>query len=485
MTAETAKLSKDKKYYIHSAIGLAIMFLFGFLPPFDPVTPLGMKFLGIFIGLLYLWSTVDMGWPIFAAFVALVTLDCMPITQIYTSAFADSTMMLCLFTMLVILPLADSGIFDYVVAWMLKQPFLKGHPWRVTIGIIALVWLGCVCHAGFVVVFMCFELVYKICDMCGMEHSCGWAGAMITGIVATMVIGGAIFPFSGLALFFVGVFSSIEPFQWPFAQYMLYMFLMQIVIFAFYFLFMKSLRVDMKGLKDADPSLFVQALPPISSYQKKVATLLAAFIISLIVVGIASATSATNAFVLLCKRIGLVSVSWIFMCIMIIWRINNKSAFSLNTMAAKCLWDSVLIICIAMSFGPAIAGEGTGISAWVYQLTAPLLSGHGQFAFVMLVSIITLILTNIMNNTVVIMLMISVIAAYAPTMDLNIITVAAMMIIASQLAFLTPGASFYAGLSHGQAHHTGKKNGFYWGAVIMVAAGLSMIIMYFVGNFLF
>lgn len=87
ITPEAKLHKKDKLYYINSAIGVALMFLFSFLPPFGPVTPLGMKFLGIFIGLLYLWSTVDMGWPIFAAFVSLIVLDCMPITQIYTSAF--------------------------------------------------------------------------------------------------------------------------------------------------------------------------------------------------------------------------------------------------------------------------------------------------------------------------------------------------------------------------------------------------------------
>ena len=125
VTQTSRSTKKEKMYYIHSFIGIALMFLLGFLPPFGPVTPLGMKFLGIFIGLLYLWSTVDMGWPIFAAFVALVVWDCMPITQIYTTAFSNATMMLCLFTMLVIMPLAETGIFDYVAVWLLKKPFLK------------------------------------------------------------------------------------------------------------------------------------------------------------------------------------------------------------------------------------------------------------------------------------------------------------------------------------------------------------------------
>ena len=39
--------SKDMKYYIKSVIGLLIMFGFGQLPPIDPLTPMGMRILGL------------------------------------------------------------------------------------------------------------------------------------------------------------------------------------------------------------------------------------------------------------------------------------------------------------------------------------------------------------------------------------------------------------------------------------------------------
>ena len=56
---------KQKKdlYYVHSAIGLAIMAIFWFMPPIDPITPIGMKCVGIFLMMVYLWSMVDTLWP--------------------------------------------------------------------------------------------------------------------------------------------------------------------------------------------------------------------------------------------------------------------------------------------------------------------------------------------------------------------------------------------------------------------------------------
>ena len=68
----SAKPSKNTKYFIHSFIGIVVMFGFGLLPPFAPLTPLGMKYIGILLGLIYLWSLVEMLWPSIMALVAVI-----------------------------------------------------------------------------------------------------------------------------------------------------------------------------------------------------------------------------------------------------------------------------------------------------------------------------------------------------------------------------------------------------------------------------
>ena len=54
-------LSKKKGiFYVDVLITLLFMFGFGYLPAVEPITPLGMKMLGIFIGLVYAWSTTSL-----------------------------------------------------------------------------------------------------------------------------------------------------------------------------------------------------------------------------------------------------------------------------------------------------------------------------------------------------------------------------------------------------------------------------------------
>ena len=70
---ETKALTKQIGYspakYIHILITLFFMFGFGYLPPFGTITPMGMKILGLFIGVVYAYSTLEIIWPSLLAIV--------------------------------------------------------------------------------------------------------------------------------------------------------------------------------------------------------------------------------------------------------------------------------------------------------------------------------------------------------------------------------------------------------------------------------
>ncbi len=52
----------NRRSYIHVVIMFSLMLGVGFLPPFAQVTPLGMKVLGVFLGLVYGWCFIDLLW---------------------------------------------------------------------------------------------------------------------------------------------------------------------------------------------------------------------------------------------------------------------------------------------------------------------------------------------------------------------------------------------------------------------------------------
>ena len=54
--SDLTKQKETRKFYIVMAISLLVMIGFGYIPPFtDPITPIGMRMLGIFIGMIFGW----------------------------------------------------------------------------------------------------------------------------------------------------------------------------------------------------------------------------------------------------------------------------------------------------------------------------------------------------------------------------------------------------------------------------------------------
>lgn len=73
--------------YIHVLVILAFMFGFQYIPPIANITPLGMQTIGIFIGVIYGWSTMDMIWPSFLGLFALSLLPEQTAISIFKAGF--------------------------------------------------------------------------------------------------------------------------------------------------------------------------------------------------------------------------------------------------------------------------------------------------------------------------------------------------------------------------------------------------------------
>ena len=86
-------------YVVNSIITLAIMIGFKYIvPAVDPVTPLGVEILGIFLGTLYGWLVVgDVVWPSVACMIFLGLSEYTTVTKAFASGFGNNTVLLMLF----------------------------------------------------------------------------------------------------------------------------------------------------------------------------------------------------------------------------------------------------------------------------------------------------------------------------------------------------------------------------------------------------
>lgn len=468
----------DRNYYLKSAVGIAIMLFFSVLvPPFGPVTELGVKYLGIFLGLIWLWSLVDMGWPVLAAFAAMLILKCDNVMTII-GGFSNYSVMMSLFVMVVVMPIAEaSGVFNQIAAWMMNLKFIKGHPWRLTCAVLVLAFVGSVLNAGLVALFMLFDLTLKICDGAQMKRTCMWTGAMFAGISLAQILGTMALPFYAVPLFVLGLFRAAEiAVTINTALYVLSIVAFFVVTLVIYLLLMKFvLRVDVAPLKENDAGQMMSQQQPLSARQKQYTILLLVYLAAMIFVGSISSFP-QNAFTGTVANIGMIGVSFIFMIVLLVWRVDGKAAIPVPKMFSSVIWDSILIVWAAMVLAGTLTSEATGISTLMAQLLAPLLMGRSALAFLILVALVTLILTNLFNNSVVLMLVFSFTIATSASLGINIMLIVMILCIVSQMALLLPGSSFNGGLLHGFSKEIGSRNCFLWGAVVMLATALSCII---------
>ena len=95
--SETAEKKKMNLLPFHVIVTLLLMFGFGHLPCFGPVTPLGMQLLGIFLGLVYAWTATSLLWPSLLGIAAISLWGIMPMTEFAKVSFGNSTVVFIFF----------------------------------------------------------------------------------------------------------------------------------------------------------------------------------------------------------------------------------------------------------------------------------------------------------------------------------------------------------------------------------------------------
>ena len=113
---------------IHSLVGVAIMLLFCHLPLRLPeVTPIGMEIIGVFIGTLYLWTTVDPVWSSLLSIFMVGVSSYAPMNQVLSAAFGNPVVIQMLFLMIVMNAMVYNKLTAYIGRFFLTMKINSGR----------------------------------------------------------------------------------------------------------------------------------------------------------------------------------------------------------------------------------------------------------------------------------------------------------------------------------------------------------------------
>ena len=213
------------------------MFAFNhIIPPIGSITPFGMQILGIFIGLLYGWTTSSLIWPTLLGMIALVNTGAYTMKQFFAISFGNDTVVFLLF-IFVFTGMVDAvGLISFIANWFISRKCVTGRPWVFS----ALVLYGAFFAGGFVNMFAAlvvfWGIIYIVANMFGFKPYDKYPTLMIFVIGLASFIGGAVLPYKLLPLGMIGAYSTMTGQGINFMQYVAYSLPIALLLMALYLL---------------------------------------------------------------------------------------------------------------------------------------------------------------------------------------------------------------------------------------------------------
>lgn len=470
-------------YYVHCAIGCVLMFLFRFLPSPAPITSLGMQMIGIFLGLIYMWSFVDTLWPSVMGLFALCLSDYGTTADIIAASFGNSTSALLLLFLALVAVIEECNLAGYLSNRFLSIKKFGGRPWLFTFCWLIVVAAMSSCCNMFLIAFTFWAVFYKICDQTGIQKGDSYATLMIIGTLVFAAIGSIIMPFNGIALIANAAYTNMGR---QGVVYLYYIPMVAIMIFTMIIGYVGLMRfvfkADVSKLAHLDITQIAKEKVPMTKQQKTLMIVLLAAIILLLMPGI---VPADHVFGLTVNKLSAVGIILGVFSLLSFIRIDGKPMLNFTKAAASIPWNLWFIIICAMVISSALTADGTGIKEFVLQHLTPIIVNTSPWTFTILLAIIAVVLTNIANNIVVCLTLLSVLAMYAAAYPLNEPVALTIIMVCACLGYLLPSSSVTGALMHGNQWLSAKDIYKYifviliWMTFCVIAIGIPLGMLFY------
>ena len=458
-------------YYVNSLIGILLIFGFGHLPPFEPVTPVGMQVLGIFLGMIFLWSFVSILWPSLLGILALGLSDFAPMKKVLLMSFGDVVPILVFFAMVLFGAIQHSGVTRYISRWFLTRKVINGKPVVFSFVFIYTTYILAALSANILpaLLFM-WAILYGVLEDVGYKKGDRYTALMVIGTMFGAISGQAAKPFTGSALMMVGAYEKVAKTQLDYLPYMLFGLVMSTLGILFYCLLMKFVfRPDMGRIRDISVERFKKdALPPMDLRQKILFVSLFGY---LTLVLLPSVLPKSIAFIGLINKLGPWGVVIAFVAVLCLIRVDGKPVVDFKEIAGKyVVWDVYFLVCMAMVISDALTAESTGITAFLTNSLNPLLGGRSELTLAIIVILFSVPITQFANNAVMGVLLMPIIKVFSEQSGGSFVALATLMIFALHVAILTPAASPYAAILYGNSSWVDRKDIVKYGLAITLLA---------------
>lgn len=391
------RLSKNRaNYYIHTAVMPLIIFLFyQLVPAISPLTPLGIKVLGIFLAVLYGWVFCDVVWPSLLGLIMLGLSGYGGIGQVFASAMGNSVVIMLILFCAVTGILSSAGIAEYISTKMIGLKVVQGRPYMLTFMLLMIMVVLNLLVSATAAIMMFYPLCKEVAKKYGFKAGDKWP---IFIILSGSYIGCRAYqllPFkSGPAVVYGSYTQFFGSNDINYAAHMACAFLILAVSITIVLLFCRFVfRPDMSLISRGSASLNSGDVQ-LTGYQKYVLVSFLCLLVLLLWPNIAPKDWLITRFL---NKLTVNGTLMAYIALYVFFHFKDGIGFK-EILCREMSWPALYVVMTSLTMAAAFQAESTGIMAWLRKCMEPFMEGQSVYIFVALITFLCMIVTNVANN---------------------------------------------------------------------------------------
>lgn len=474
------KKSSSVLGYVHWLIGIAIMYSGNLITPTAPLTDMGAKALMIFVGMVYLWCTVN---PIGGSLLALFAISLAgyaSFTEVLSTGIGDSTFLQVFYACILFCSAIVSGMPKYISHGIFKstEKLINGRPMVLVFILMASSAVISALTSIIPTILMFWAICYAIIDELKLEKKDRYSMLLVFSSFMGSMLGNAWLPFKGATVIIISAYTKVAEQPIPYGSYMIINIILSVLIMVLFCLSVKWIfRMDLSKVSNIDASMLTrEKLPPMSVSVKAHIFAILAFMILVLYSTTAPKTAFGVAFL---SGIGVHGISVLLLILLLAIKDDGKPSLKIAQTMKELPWGALFMVMAAVYMAGVLKNKDvTGVIPWLKTVLNPVLGGHTEFVFAMLIVALAMVLTCFFHNGALGNMLMPILFALASANGYNGVAIAAIMTMAINMAYLAPSASNYAPMLHGNKEYISLKDIWTYGLYFEI---LTFIVFMFLG----
>ena len=465
--------SKSILYWINSVIVVFFMFVFGHLSPVGMITPMGMQVLGIFLGLVWGWSLIEILWPSMMGILALGMSDYMTMTEALMKGFGDNCVLLVFFCLMFAAYLDSAGINKIIAYWFIRRKICLGRPWVFSFMLFVGAYVLGFAVSLFAAIVLCWSLFYSICEITDIKPKDPYAVAMVIGLCYSACLGVSILAFKPIPIIVYNAMGTYLGLEVNYLKFACMSFVISFPCIIAYWAILKFfVKPDISKLADKISAITDEAGEKVTKEQKIAFVILALFFLLLFLPGILPKETALYYWLNNVSTTGIVAFFVLAVCLI---KVGGKKLADFASLAKEgIVWDLILVFVAIMPVSSAMVSEETGILAQVISLADKVFVDMSAIGFTLLLVFLVALCSQVIYNVIIATVFTPIMCTYAVNFGASPESLAVLMCFAMAMALSTPAASGMAAMMYGNKKWLTQKEVFRYTSLIFVINLLSI-----------